>query len=363
VRTAEPDSGNMHTRMRVVVLDRRFSHHGAHSGYKQIVNRQAGIEFLPAWSPGLLPDRVGDAIVRRAGRIAYSRTSMGFELAAARRMLAGPRAVYHVLYGEDDYHHLAAVAPLLRRLGGRLAATFHQPPDVFRVALPSRVAAEILPRLDAALVTTREQAEHLSLWMRPERIHHVPHGVDCAFFTPGTRSRPEGAPFTVISVGSWQRDFILLEQVARAFAEQDGGVRFVVVCRPDVAARLSAVPGVEAHSGVTDERLRELYRSSDALFLPVVQAAANNTLLEALACGLPVIATDLPGVREYAGHAGARLFARFDPAGAIAEIAALAAAPAACAALARRARERAVALDVGFSAARLADVYQRIRPR
>ena len=43
-----------------------------------------------------------------------------------------------------------------------------------------------------------------------------------------------------------------------------------------------------------------LYQGADLLLLPLIDATANNTLLEGLACGLPVLASDLTGVRDYA---------------------------------------------------------------
>jgi glycosyltransferase involved in cell wall biosynthesis len=36
-------------------------------------------------------------------------------------------------------------------------------------------------------------------------------------------------------------------------------------------------------------------------FLPLKDAGANNALLESMASGLPLLATDLPATREYAG--------------------------------------------------------------
>jgi glycosyltransferase involved in cell wall biosynthesis len=344
--------------MRIVVLHRQFAHHSAHSGYGQVIRRQAAVEYLPPWSG--VPARAADAVVRGVGRVAYSRTSVGFELAAARRMVSRPRAIYHVLYGEDDYHFLAGAAPVLRRLGGRLVATFHQPPDVFDVAIPGAVASRILPRLDAAVVTTDEQAAHLARWMPRRRIHHLPHGVDTAFFAPAGGGRPAGRPFTAICVGNWQRDFELLDRLIRRAHADGSATRFVVVAPPAMAARLGALPGVEAHTGVPDQRLRALYRESDALLLPLVQAAANNTLMEAMACGLPVVATDLPGVREYVGDAGARLIPRFDAPAAFRALADLEAEPELRARLGARSRQRALQLDFAHAAAGLADLYRAI---
>jgi len=351
--------------MRVAVLDRRFPHHSAYSGYGQIVRRLDDVELITDGWPRNAPNGLADAIVRRtrSRRLAYSPTSLGLELAAARRMLRRPRAVYHVLYGEDDYHYLAAAAPFLRRAGGGLVASFHQPPAIFDEAIPSLEAQRILPRLDAAIVCTSEQAHHLSPWIAPERIHRVPHGVDTAFFAPDGRSRDANEVLTVLTVGIWQRDHIQLEAVVAAFAQREENVRFVVVGTPEVAEHFAGMPGVDARTGIPDEELRDLYRRSDMLFLPLVQAGANNTLLEAMACGLPVIATELPGVREYAGPHAARFVAHFDAAAAVAEIARLAGDPEGREKLGRDARNRALTFDWQACATALGDVYRRVATR
>jgi glycosyltransferase involved in cell wall biosynthesis len=344
----------------VVVLDRRFAHHSERSGYGQLVRRQPGVEYLQELR---IPARGGDRVARRAARGAHTRTSLGFELAAARRMAARPRALFHVLYGEDDYHHLARAAPLLRRRGGKLIATFHQPPDLFDWAMPAPCAQRILPRLDAAVVTTAEQAAHLERWIASVRIHHIGHGVDTAYFSPGRDDASRERPFTVITVGNWQRDYTLYHQVVGAFGGPGSGVRFVLVAAPEIVGRLGGLPGVEAHCGISDDELRARYRQSDVLFLPVVQAAANNTLMEAMACGLPVVATDLPGIREYA-CAGARLFPRGGTREAIDALGAVRSLPISeRARLGARARERALELDFAVPARRLAELYARLALR
>jgi glycosyltransferase involved in cell wall biosynthesis len=63
--------------------------------------------------------------------------------------------------------------------------------------------------------------------------------------------------------------------------------------------RFSELNNVTVMSGVGDEELRELYQTSTALLMPLLDATANNALLEAMACGLPVVTTDLAGTRDY----------------------------------------------------------------
>jgi len=51
--------------------------------------------------------------------------------------------------------------------------------------------------------------------------------------------------------------------------------------------------------GISDPELRELYNRSKALFLPLLDAVANNALLEGLLMEKQILVSDLPAVRYY----------------------------------------------------------------
>jgi glycosyltransferase involved in cell wall biosynthesis len=51
--------------------------------------------------------------------------------------------------------------------------------------------------------------------------------------------------------------------------------------------------------GISDPELRELYNRSKALFLPLLDAVANNALLEGLSMEKQILVSDLPAVRYY----------------------------------------------------------------
>jgi len=53
------------------------------------------------------------------------------------------------------------------------------------------------------------------------------------------------------------------------------------------------------HSQISEDELITLYRGADALFQPVTNATCNNSVVEALACGTPVISTRIGGLPDY----------------------------------------------------------------
>jgi glycosyltransferase involved in cell wall biosynthesis len=80
-------------------------------------------------------------------------------------------------------------------------------------------------------------------------------------------------------------------------------VRFDVVTGAETG--LTEFDNVHIHRGIDDGVLADLYRSADVLLLPLIDSTANNALLEGMASGLPVVATDLPALRAYLPEGGA----------------------------------------------------------
>jgi glycosyltransferase involved in cell wall biosynthesis len=59
------------------------------------------------------------------------------------------------------------------------------------------------------------------------------------------------------------------------------------------------VPDLTILSGISDEELRNEYQRATLLLLPITDCTANNAILEGLACGLPVVTTQVGGIRGY----------------------------------------------------------------
>lgn len=205
----------------------------------------------------------------------------------------------HLLWCDRD---LGTLHTFLRRRGQPLIGTFHQCaddlPQVIRQPSALREFAAII------LMSETQRGYFVKHGVRPERLHRVLHGVDVDHFTPAALEAP--AEFIVLSVGGTRRDFTQMRLVAEACADQSG-MQFVFVGPEDKAHHFSGMQNVSYRTRVSDDALLARYRTA-ACFLHLPEnATANNAMLEALACGAPVVSQRIGGVPEYLDESCARL--------------------------------------------------------
>jgi glycosyltransferase involved in cell wall biosynthesis len=198
---------------------------------------------------------------------------------------------------EDEFCSDFACAP--RDIKRRIFICFHQPPGWFRL---NWRRFEDLESLGGIVCLGHEQAAYFRTVCKSP-VHLLRHGVRHDFFQlPEDRSVRKGN--RLLFVGQWLRDF---ETLSSAMA-------YVWSRRPDVQLdcvvprfarnseplrRLAMDQRVTWHAELSDEQLRGLYQAADLLFLPLLDAVANNAVLESLACGLPIVSTHVGGMPEY----------------------------------------------------------------
>ncbi|MGW2958080.1 glycosyltransferase [Streptomyces sp. NPDC001220] len=131
----------------------------------------------------------------------------------------------------------------------------------------------------------------------------VPNGIDTAHFTPGAPDTPgrsaPGAPL-VVCVGRLcpqKGQDVLLRAWPEVLRRVPGARLALVGDGPDrEALRRLAPDSVEFAGAVTD--VRPWYRAADLVVLPSRWEGMALAPLEAMACGRPVLVTDVDGARE-----------------------------------------------------------------
>jgi glycosyltransferase involved in cell wall biosynthesis len=130
------------------------------------------------------------------------------------------------------------------------------------------------------------------------KITVTPNGVDPAFSSGGAHDA------YVLFVGAIQ---LRKDPLAALDAAQAAGLPLVVVGPEkdrDLAAELRA-GGADLRGYVDKDELADLYRGAAALVLPSRHEGFGLPVLEAMACGTPVVISGDPALREVAGDAAA----------------------------------------------------------
>ncbi|HKY75482.1 MAG TPA: glycosyltransferase [Acidimicrobiia bacterium] len=186
------------------------------------------------------------------------------------------------------------------------------------VEVPGRVQGEtdIIRCADLILASTRDEAGLLdSLYgADPDRIEVLPPGVDHRAFSPGNREEARarlGHPGgrVLLFVGRIQ-PLKGLDLAVRALAEIDDAVLWAVggPSGADGPAELERVQKLAADLGVAERllilpprphlELADYYRAADVCLVPSRTESFGLVALEAAACGTPVVAASVGGLRS-----------------------------------------------------------------
>lgn len=106
----------------------------------------------------------------------------------------------------------------------------------------------------------------------------------------------------VLIVGEHMRDWPVMHGAIDEINHLGLDIEFHVVTNERFLPYFNGCANLVYHSQISETELIDLYRGADVLFLPVTNATANNSILEALACGTPVISTLVGGIPDYVNN-------------------------------------------------------------
>lgn len=303
------------------------------------------------------------------------------------RALPADTDLVHLHY--PFYFGAEAVALTCRARGMPYVLTYHQDvilggPLAGAVALHHRTLERfVLQGAAAVMPTSLDYARHS--WLRPllerqpERVVPVPNGVDTQTFSPGP---PEPAVLARFGVPPGVALVLFVARLDRAHWFKGLDVAVEAIARlPETSAHLVVVgdgelrapserlarqraPGRVTFCGaVSTAELVALLRAGHLLVMPSVTMgeAFGLAALEAMACGRPVVASNLPGVRTVVEDGSTGLLVpRKDPEALAGAISSLLTQPELRERLGTAARCRALEYDWSRVADQLEAVYRTV---
>lgn len=281
--------------MRVSCVMKRYHHHTVSGGYDRLAAAVKANVIARKQIPGIFGKAANKVWLHLTPKKDYfTDYQIGDWLAELQALATGffwPPDVLHVLYS-GQINLLIKWRNLLRC---PLIVTFHAP---FENAAQR---FDTYPKgldIDFAVVVATCQITPMQRWIEPHKIVYIPHGIDTDQFQPNGQIL-ERDRMRALIVGEHMRDWFVMHKTIDEINHQGLDVEFHLVTDECFFPYFNGCANVVYHSQISETELIDLYRSADVLFLPVTNATANNSILEALACGTLVISTLVGGIPDY----------------------------------------------------------------
>lgn len=239
------------------------------------------------------------------------------------RYLRRRRRDLDILHSHGAYYTDSIIGPLGRWLGMRSLVKASLANNDLRDldgTLVGRAHRWMLGQVDACIAISRDLVREFERGgVAAHHVHYLPNGVDVERFRPSEPAEraalrrrldlPEGRP-VLLYVGVFD-ERKNIDWLARRWCAADGfgtdGLLLAVgpQSREDPDGRFKG--GLVSLAEEAPSRLRilgaredvaDLYRAADLFILPSRAEGLPNAMLEAMACGLPVVAADVSGSRE-----------------------------------------------------------------
>jgi glycosyltransferase involved in cell wall biosynthesis len=261
---------------------------------------------VTAFSAGTFPEplafslRAWDHLRKRKGEfdLVHDNQSLGYGLLAIQRDMPVLGTIHHPITVD-------------RRLELEHAQTPYKRLTLRRWYAFTKMQTRVAKRLRRIITVSESSRTDIvkDHGVDPSVMHVVPVGVDPDLFRPipGVQRVP-GRLVTTASADVTMKGLrYLLEAVAKLRTERE--ISLVVIGRPkeggrsaETIERLGLTDVVSFVSGVSDERIYELYSESELAVVPSLYEGFSLPAIEAMSCGAPLVSTTGGALPEVVGR-------------------------------------------------------------
>jgi len=279
---------------------------GRFPGFWELKTREDLLE-MAAFTTGVFPEplafsaRAARNLLPRAGEfdLVHDNQCLGYGITKIEAKIPTIVTLHHPIT-KDRELEMSHAKTLPRKLSVGRWYSF--------VKMQGKVASK-LPRI---VVVSQNSIDdiHTDMGVSKDRMRLVPVGVDPELFKPLDHvERRPGRLITTASADVALKGLsYLLEAMAKLRTERDITLTIIGKPRPghsmDLIDSYGLAPHIEFVSGVSDERIVELYAEAEMAVVPSLYEGFSLPAIEAMCSGTPLVATDGGALPEVTGADG-----------------------------------------------------------
>jgi glycosyltransferase involved in cell wall biosynthesis len=283
---------------KLVFLSERIQWFGKYTGYEQLpkfTKKSDVATQIISTQHNILSRTIGKSYSFYRKWSARNSYQTAAELKFSITRLFQPNSIFHILYLEPRLSFLDC----WQKAPANLIGTIHLPPSQWDSVMLGNLA-----KLSSAIILYQRDLEFFEAYVGKNRIHFIHYGVDTDFFHPISLKHQQTK--RIFFAGHYLRNTSMLHRVIVELSKNYPELRFDLLVpahsrNTEGLFQLREHPAVTWHENLSDEELKYLYQTSYLLLLPMSESGANTAIVESLACGLPIVTTDVGGIRDYGG--------------------------------------------------------------
>lgn len=280
---------------RVVYIKKKYEHHSSSSGYDRILHYLSKPLIIEPQtnSPSLFNIlKKTKVFIKEPWAYGYNFGSLISEIKAVLLAHLKNADILHFIYGEEQVSLLTQHRKVFNK---KIIGTFHLPEEKYDRF--NDFHDRIRRTFDGIITVSSREADYWKYRFDDKLIEYIPHGIDIHEFKPRVPSTIQNDKLKILIIGRHMRNFELIRRCIEIANHEKWNVQWHVVGIDELNGL--SQNNIIRYKNIAQSVLINLYQKCDVLFLPLHAATANNSILESIACGLPVVTSNISGITDY----------------------------------------------------------------